>query len=328
MPAQTNKQNLSPLILPLAVIIVVLVALYGLYPYNLGYGLKPVSVFNGLWAQWTYEKNDDWAHCLLVPLISLGLIYMERKKLLALPLENSPMIGGICIAGAGLFYWLGYKIDISVLGYFSFQATLAALIVWFFGVKFMRALFFSWIFLTFAWPMPFIDTSALRLIMTKVSTLLLNFIGMPAMQNGTAIISAPHFEFGIPAGQMFSLEVAAACSGMRSLFALMMMSALAGYLMLDKPWQRWFLFFCSVPLAIVGNICRIIMLAFGAQMFGAGFAIGTEENPSTYHMFAGFMVFVVALGGMFVIGWLLNGGWRLAAQVCGINVKTPDKAVS
>jgi exosortase len=274
---------------------------------------------------WFDSRMDDWGHCSFVPLITLFLIYRDRKKLAATPIENNTLASLIAIAMAGLVYWIGYKIDITPFGFFSIQITLAALIIWFFGLKFMRAIFFPWAFLVFAWPMPFISTNTLRMVMTKISTHLLNFIGMDSIQNGTAIISAPHFDYGIQAGKLFSLEVAAACSGLRSLFALMMMSALAGYLMLDKPWQRWFLFFCSVPLAVIGNIFRIVILAFGAQMFGSNFAIGTEQNPSNYHMFAGFMVFAIALGGMFLIGWLLNGGWRTMATSCGIKLADTAK---
>ncbi|MDR0534172.1 MAG: exosortase/archaeosortase family protein [Verrucomicrobiales bacterium] len=305
------------LIIALVISTLILAGLYGLFPYNFGYGLEPVSVFRNLWSLWFAKNMDDWGHCPFVPLIVVFLIWWDHKKLVTVPIENNTLIGLLGIAAAGLFFWLGYKIDITALGFLSIQVTLAALIIWFFGLKFMRAVFFPWAFLIFAWPMPFISTNILRMLMTKISTHLLNFIGMDCIQNGTAILSAPHFEVGIQAGQLFSLEVAAACSGLRSLFALMMMSALAGYLMLDKPWQRWLLFFSSVPLAVAGNVFRIVLLAFGAQLFGSPFAIGTEEHPSSFHLLAGFAVYLVALVGMFVIGWLLNGGWRPVMEYCG-----------
>jgi len=321
MPALDKRT----LVISLAISALILIGLYGWFPYNFGYGLKPTPVFSNLWNLWFAKNMDDWGHCPFVPLIVLFLIWWDHKKLTATPIENNNALGITCIVGAGLFFWLGYKIDITALGFISIQVTLAALIIWFFGLKFMRAVFFPWIFLIFAWPMPFISTNFLRLLMTKISTHLLNFIGMDSIQNGTAILSAPHFEVGIQAGQLFSLEVAAACSGLRSLFALMMMSALAGYLMLDKPWQRWVLFFSSVPLAVIGNVFRIVLLACGAQMFGSPFAIGTEQQPSSYHMLAGFAVYLVALGGMFLIGWLLNGGWRRVAEYCGFKAVRASK---
>jgi len=50
------------------------------------------------------------------------------------------------------------------------------------------------------------------------------------------------------------------------------------------------------------------MLTFGTILLGSRVAIGTEEKPTTFHMAAGFFVFVVALGGMVAVGWVLQGG--------------------
>ena len=52
----------------------------------------------------------------------------------------------------------------------------------------------------------------------------------------------------------------------------------------------------------------MLMLTFGTILLGSRVAIGTEENPTTFHMAAGFFVFVVALGGMVAVGWVLQGG--------------------
>ncbi|MDR2463939.1 MAG: exosortase/archaeosortase family protein [Verrucomicrobiales bacterium] len=317
-----NSETLTPtrrtLLVPLTVSAAVLVALYGWFPYSFGYGLVPVPVFRVLQQMWTSAELGDWGHCPFVPLVVLFLIWWEHKKLASTPIENNGATGTIAIVSAGLFFWIGYKVDLSVIGFLSIQVTLAALIIWFFGLKFMRAVFFPWAFLIFAWPMPFINTNKLSLVIAKISALLLNIVGMDCVQSGVKILSAPHPEYGLQIGRLFSLEVAAACSGLRSLFALMMMAALGGYLLLEKPWQRWILFFCSVPLAMTGNVFRVILLAFGVQVLGSETAIGSEENPSFYHLFAGFMVFVIALGGMFATGWLLSGGWRTVARICGM----------
>jgi exosortase len=304
-------------LIALAVGAAILTGLYGLFPYNFGYGLVPVPVFDNLWQMWFSDKLADWGHCFLVPLIVVFLIWWERRKLAATPIEHNTAAGLAAIIGAGLFYWLGYKIDFAVFGFLSVQVTIAALIIWFFGWRFMLAVFIPWAFLIFAWPMPFIQTSGLRMFMTTMSVQLLNLLDLGAIQQGTAIISAPDYTLGLRAGERFLLDVAAACSGIRSLFSLMMMSALAGYLMLGKNWQRLVIFLCSIPLAIIGNIFRIIMLALGCQLWGQSFAIGTEEHPSVYHSAAGFMVFLVALGGLFTISWLINGGWQTVLVVFG-----------
>ncbi|MEZ5300560.1 MAG: archaeosortase/exosortase family protein [Verrucomicrobiales bacterium] len=70
-----------------------------------------------------------------------------------------------------------------------------------------------------------------------------------------------------------------ACAGLRSLFALMMVSALYGYYMLKKPWQRAALFLCAMPLAVLGNFARILLLVYGTIWWGSDFAIGVADAP-------------------------------------------------
>jgi exosortase/archaeosortase family protein len=90
----------------------------------------------------------------------------------------------------------------------------------------------------------------------------------------------------------------------------MMVSALYAHLTLQKSWQKWVLFLLSPALAVAGNFARMLMLTFGTMILGSTIAIGTEQNPTTYHLAAGFFVFIVALGGMAVISWMLQGGWK------------------
>jgi len=316
--AGENRLDTRTLVTALLVTALIFAGLYGMVPYTFGYDLHPVTVLQSLYVQVIKNPGEDWSHCVLVPFISLFLLWYDRKKILAAPVRGNTVLGGLLLVVAGLFYWIGFKIDIAVSGYFSMQLTLAALIVWFFGVQFMRAVFFPWIFLVFAWPMPFIQTGGLRLLMTTASAQLLNILQMPTIQQGTALISAPDHLLGLRAGERFMLDIAAACSGIRSLFSLMMTGALAGYLMLDKVWQRWLVFFCSVPFALVGNTFRIVMLAFGAHLWGQKFAVGTGDNPSVYHQAAGFMVFFVALTGIFCLCKLLDGGWRKILNFAGV----------
>jgi exosortase/archaeosortase family protein len=119
-------------------------------------------------------------------------------------------------------------------------------------------------------------------------------------------VSAPDFAAGLATGQRFAVDVADPCSGIRSLFALMMVSALYGYLVMDRAWQKWVIFLSSIPLAVAGNFARIIMLTLGTITLGAETAIGSIEEPTTFHLASGFLVFGVALGGMLFTGWLLQ----------------------
>ena len=89
----------------------------------------------------------------------------------------------------------------------------------------------------------------------------------------------------------------------------MMVSALYGYFTQKGSWRKAVLFLCSIPLAIAGNLARIIMITLGTIAMGPEIAIGTLEKPTFFHMLAGYLVFVVALGGMLGVSQLLNTDW-------------------
>lgn len=303
-------ERVRPWVVPIGAMAACVVLLFGLPPYTQGYGAEAISVFQAL--GWMWKNVPEWEHGMLVPLICVGLIYWRRERLRGLPVKGDTALGGAMLGGALLFYWVGYRVDITGMGFFAVQLVLAALIVWFLGWRWLVALLFPWAFLVFAWPLPYLDNLAffLRVVMTAISYHFLNLIGVDCVRVGTAIISAPDFAAGIPAGAKFQLDVADPCSGIRSLFALMMVTALYANVVLKKLWQQWVLFLCAAPLAVLGNFGRILMLTFGTLALGPEVAIGTDEEPSTYHMASGFAVFGIALGGMVAIGWILDDGNR------------------
>ncbi|MCS7009180.1 MAG: exosortase/archaeosortase family protein, partial [Chthoniobacterales bacterium] len=212
-----------------------------------------------------------------------------------------------------LLYWAGERVDNHYIGYAAMQILVCAWILLGFGWKYLLALLFPWLFLFFLWPLIFLETYLafpLRLVMSEVSVQVLNWIGIDAMKVGTAIVSAPDEIAGLKAGERFSVDVADPCSGIRSLFALMMVSALYGFFTFREWWKHLLIFLSSIPLAIAGNLFRILLLTVGTLVFGTEFAIGKGiDEPSAYHMIAGFFVFMVAIGGMLIIGWAMNFSW-------------------
>ncbi|MCX6935476.1 MAG: exosortase/archaeosortase family protein [Verrucomicrobia bacterium] len=197
------------------------------------------------------------------------------------------------------------------MGFLSLQLMIGGLLLWLLGWEMMKELAFPYAFLLFAYPFYFLDNIVafpLRGLMCQLSQGFLNLIGVDTLRVGTALVSAPDYAAGLKQGERFALDVATPCSGIRSLFALMMVSALYAHLTLKKAWQKWALFLLSPALAVAGNFARMLMLTGGTILLGSGVAIGTEENPATFHLAAGFTVFVVALGGMAAISWMLQGG--------------------
>ena len=289
-------------------IALVIGGLYGLFPYSAGYNELRVSVFafaSGMW------KLEDWQHCGLVPIAVVGLIYLQRKKLAAIPVSGT-WIGLPIVVLALVIFWFGYQADIVYFGYVSMQVMLAGMIIFLFGWGWMMALAFPWLFLVFMWPLLFLDNIVafpLRLAMSHASVAALNILGLSSVLSGTGILSAPDALTGKPIGALFSVDVADPCSGIRSLFALMMVSALYGHFSVEGWWRKWILFLGSIPLAVIGNLFRILILTFGTVAFGPEVAIGTLKDPSFFHMLAGYVVYAVAIGGMLGISWLLNADW-------------------
>lgn len=308
-----------------------LVAMFGLMPYAFSHDNVMSSVVRIIWVA-SQSFDGQWEHCVLVPLIAGGLVYWKRRELLKLPVVPSGWGLGILGMGA-LFYWAGVRTEVVYYGFIALQLMLAGTVVWMLGWAWMRGLAFCWLFMAFAYPAPFLDTVLafpLRMVMTEVSYHFLNLIGLETIRRGTGLVSAAVPAYGIPAGAKFSVDIADPCSGIRSLFALMMIGALAAYVGLKaddrlklsrleripsvgplvadglRCWKRWVLFASALPLAVAGNFARILLLTFGTILFGAELAIGTMEKPSVYHMAAGFLVFAVALSGMLGLWWVLD----------------------
>lgn len=301
-----STQSRSLLYVSAGILVLLIALLAFAVPFSTGHGDVRVSLATMLRAIWS--GPEDWQHCFLVIPLCLGMIYLKRKELAACRVVPSnlgliPLVLSLCL------YWLGYRMDVHYVGYFSLQLFVFGYITTVFGWQVVKVLIFPILFLFFAWPLPLVDNYIafpLRIAMSNASVAVLNLIGIPVILQGTGILSAPDALTGMRPGQRFSVDVADPCSGIRSLFALMMVSALYGYFTLKEWWQKWFLFLCSMPLAILGNLCRILMLTFGTMAMGPAVAIGTLENPSLFHMAAGYLVFAVALGGMIGIGWLLQ----------------------
>jgi len=143
-------------------------------------------------------------------------------------------------------------------------------------------------FLGFAIPASFLAQAMfpLRLSGSVVATEILNGLGIPTVREGTAVFST--------AGQGFALDVADACSGIRSIMALMALTAAYAYIFRKSNVERWLLFLMSVPIAAAANIGRIVTIALVAA------GLGQEIGMKVYHDYSGYLVFVLAV--LLVIG--------------------------
>ncbi len=304
--------------------------LYAWNPYAFGYGAHMVTVLHFANVLW---QGEDWQHCYIVPFAIAAMIWMERDKLPKTGFTKSWT--GLALTLCGFFvYWVGYRADNIFIAYASFQILVGGLILWLMGWAWARALFIPWAFMLFLYPLTFLDNLIafpLRMVMSEASVHVLNLVGIHCIKSGTAILSAPDLMAGLRPGARFSVDVADPCSGIRSLFALMMVSALYGYFTQKGVWRKAVLFLSSIPLAIAGNLVRIIMLTIGTIAMGPELAIGTLEKPTFFHMMAGYVVFGVALAGMLGVGWLINADFsslkdRLQKPQPPVNPSVPSSS--
>lgn len=314
-----NRIDLSRWYLPAAAIALLLALLLFVFPYNSGDSSINSPIGIALWTIWTTTDATalDHTYCLLVPFMVAYVIYEKRKELARMPaLGDTRAIVAIVL---GLFlFWLGARAGKQYLGCAGMQVLIAGIICWFWGTAVFRKLLFAWAIIAFAWPLPFLDTAVafpLRMTVSQSAFHVLNFIGVPTIQSGTALLSASTATESL--GSKFQIDVADPCSGLHSLLPLLMFSAFYCYFFLPKTWQKWTVFPSAFIFAIAGNVARILLLVFGCLQWGTAYAIGTNEVPSAYHENCGFFVFVVALGLECLFGYLLisiDKSW----------LKTPD----
>ncbi|MCA1962450.1 MAG: exosortase [Prosthecobacter sp.] len=303
-----NPKNLSQpgLSVFLMVVAVATTTMIVLQPYAAGYGAFRLTLLEELLLRW---KDPTWQHGALAPLIAGWLVWKRRDELAALPVRGSPA-GLAAVLVAALAYYGGYKANNYYLGAFAIMLFLAGAVVGCLGWAHARRLCFPWLMLGFMWPLVFLEDSVsfrLRVLMVETTAWVLNTLGLETLREGTALISAA--TEGRAAGELFSLKVDGPCSGMRSLFALLMVAALFGYFRQRTLPRRLFLFLCGFPLAILANMARLLILIAGSMLFGQEFAVGDQEKEvSTFHFLSGIVVYLVALAGLQGIARLMGAG--------------------
>jgi|HubBroStandDraft_6_1064221.scaffolds.fasta_scaffold191786_2 exosortase len=210
---------------------------------------------------------------------------------------DDPDARGLFVVGlAMVLYYFGVKAMQPRLVVFSFVILLYGLALALGGRGAFRLLLFPISFLLLMIPLNFLDEKVgfpLQLLMARSSTELLNMIGIETTRIGTGIYS-----------RVFHFDVAAPCSGIRSLMALTTVTAAYAYVTQNVQWKRWVLFLSAMPLAVLGNVARVTSIALVAQVYGQ------EIASRTYHEYSGFIVFAVALSSMVIIGLLLNFPFR------------------
>ncbi|MDB6138206.1 MAG: Exosortase [Verrucomicrobiaceae bacterium] len=284
-------------------------------PYAAGYGSFRRSMWQLLTDAWFNSQDSTWQHGALAPLIAGYLVWLKRAQVAALPLR--PSFWGLAVVMmASALYYVGYKANNYYFGAMALQLLCAGGVIWVLGWPQFRVLLFPWCILAFTWPVRFLEDTLgfqLRFIMVRCVAAILEWVHAPVWKDGTTLLSAPSADHA--AGDWLKLNVDGPCSGMRTLFALMLVSALFAYFR-QRTWgRRLALFATSIPLAIAGNMVRLFLLIGGSALFGQSVAVGNQETEvTTFHFLAGVAVFIVAVAGMQGVSALMDH-WLPVARV-------------
>jgi exosortase len=296
------KQNIKLIFLLAAITL-----LFFCQPYSSGYAIERKTLSETLFHRWFDTQDSTWQHGAIAPFICLWLIIREKKPLTSLPEKTSILGLAGCII-ALFFYYVGYRANNYYFGALAVYTFIPSAIAWLYSVKHVYQIRFALLVFSFAWPLVFLEESlgfTLRNLMTQSVAFILECIRAPIYRDGTSLISlATDTE---KAGSWLSLNVEGPCSGMRSLFALMLVSLLYAYFRQPSDYRRLLLFITSVPLAVIGNMVRVFLLIIGSALFGQSFAVGnSQKEMSAFHLAAGVVVFVVAVIGMELCSKIIN----------------------
>jgi exosortase len=250
------------------------------------------SILFHLVKQWKADPN--FSHGFFVPIFSLFVLWQDRSRLARLP--RVPSWWGLPV----LFIALNVLI-VGVLGAelflsrISLLLVIAGLVIFFNGWNYFGAVLFPWAFLILMVPIPAIVfsqiTFPLQLLASKFAAFTLPLLGVPVLREGNII--------NLPA---MPLEVAEACSGIRSLLSLTTLAIIYGFLRETRVWARVVLALASIPIAIFANSLRIVGTGLLVQYWDP------DKAEGFFHIFQGWLIFVVSLGMLFLLHQVLPKG--------------------
>jgi exosortase len=152
----------------------------------------------------------------------------------------------------------------------------------------LKELRFALLVLLLAIPLPSIIfnqiTFPLQILASKLASSLLPLFGVPVLREGN-VIELP----------LMKLEVAEACSGIRSLMSLFTMAVFYGYFMEKSNLRRVALAVASIPIAIAANAVRILGTGLCVQYWDPDKAMGF------FHEFSGWVIFMVSLALLYLV---------------------------
>jgi exosortase D (VPLPA-CTERM-specific) len=245
----------------------------------------------------------------LIPFIVLYLLWEKKNHFFSVP--SAPTWKGFLLLVPGLaFFWLGELAGEFFMLYFSLWLIMFSLCWINLGFEKLKIILFPLLFSLLMFPLPsFIHsriTLQLKLISTKIGVWMMQLYGMSAYREGNVI------DLGFT-----QLQVVDACSGLRYMIPMLVLSILVAYFYHVRFWKKIVLVLSSIPLTIFSNSLRLALTGILSEKFGM------RAVEGFFHDFEGWLIFMITLGMLLLEIWILN---RLFPEAKSKSVKAETGA--
>ena len=255
-------------------------------------------LFIGLYYQIIFFMVKDWytdsdySHGFLIPFISAYIIWTNREKIFTIRIKPDNL--GILVLFLGLsVYILGITGAEFFTMRFSVIPVILGIVYYLCGREMVKSVLLPVGFLVCMIPIPEILFNIvafpLKLLAANIATNIIQFVSIPVVRDGNIIHLTD-----------MSLEVADACSGIRSLMSMIALGVAYAYLFQKSMLKRTILVLCIVPITIITNVARVTGTGILSHYVGPAAASGF------FHEFAGIVVFLVAFAMFISVATILK----------------------
>jgi exosortase len=238
-----------------------------------------------------WASDEGASHGFLIPVIAAWLVWSKRRKLVEIPKATCawgliPIVFGVLVTVAAV------QAEVAFLPQVAALVVLGGAVLYAGGKALFKEVAFPYAFLYFMVPWPdflveFVSFP-LQLLTSTYTAMLVGLFGVPVRREGV--------DLHMPG---FSLTVAAACSGLRSLVTLMALASLFAYFTRASLWKRLLLFFFGIPVALIANVVRVTLVAFIGLYYDQKLAVGL------FHDYSGPVLFLMCTLAMTAIQRIL-----------------------
>lgn len=252
-------------------------------------GLVWLAYQSGLFRVWL--GTEEYSHGTMVLLVLGYLVYRRRKSLPLKPSRNPGLIGMAAVLPV-LVFLVGALAGINQLEMYAVWLFGVATVFAFGGLALVRSLLLPLLIAFMLIPLPNaiepMVTAQLQLVSSRLGVWFIRLFGGVVFLQGNVI------DMG-----SIQLLVAEACAGLRYLYPLMSLGAIAAYLLQASAWIRWTVFLATIPITIFMNSFRIGVTGIMVERWGM------DHTEGFLHFFEGWVIFVFTLALLVLLAWVL-----------------------